>query len=36
MPTPTRRTIALAVLAAAIVTSAVALDLPSATAQSDE
>ena len=36
MPNPARRIIALAVLAVAIVAGAVALDLPSATAQSDE
>ena len=36
MPNPTRRTIALAVLAAAIIAGAVALDLPSAAAQSDD
>ena len=36
MPNPTRRMIALAALAAAIVAAAVALDLPSAAAQSEE
>ena len=36
MPNPARRAVALAVLAAAIIAGAVALDLPSAAAQSDE
>ena len=36
MPNPARRAVALAALAAAIVAAAVALDLPSAAAQSDE